>query len=291
MLGTMTRGARRWGLPGLALLVAPGLAAQARAQSDSQQCRIECAAPFAERAQNTISIQTCLVRCAARSAALGAANVTGTMVMPTPQTPWTSLPGNRRPPQGVAAAPRGTERQANTRQRSPARRNQEATLASMSPAPVAAPAGAAAPSMFGSLLAAQAAVPAAAVAAARAPEPGSGSFGAIYAARTPSRAYGLSVGAGDRGAAHRAAESACHEGKGNACRLVGEFSARCGAVAHALRSNGAVVVTAHPSTYTVMAAVSGTGQTREEAERQAMAACAQRGRGLLCQVTEARCAG
>ena len=60
------------------------------------QSRIECAAPFAERAQNTISIQTCLVRCAARSAALGAANVTGTMVMPTPQTPWTSLPGNRR---------------------------------------------------------------------------------------------------------------------------------------------------------------------------------------------------
>ncbi|WP_073131329.1 DUF4189 domain-containing protein [Muricoccus roseus] len=291
----MSRLAARAGLPTLALLAASALAAPAEAQSDSQQCRIECAAPFAERAQNTISIQTCLVRCAARSAALGAANVTGTMVMPTPLTPWTAPPGTRRPPQGLAAAPRGTERQANARQRSPAKRNPGANLASAQLAPASTPASPAAPSVFGSFIADQAAVPAAvpeaAIPAPRAPDSGRGTFGAIYAARTPSRAYGLSVGAGDRGVAHRAAESACHEGKGNACRLVGEFSARCGAVAHALRSNGAVVVTAHSSTYTVMAAVSGTGQTREEAERQAMAACAQRGRGLLCQVTEARCAG
>jgi len=76
----------------------------ALAQADSPACRIECAAPFAERAQNTVTIQSCLARCTARSAALGAANVTAATIMPLPQSPWTTAPGARRAaPQPVAA--------------------------------------------------------------------------------------------------------------------------------------------------------------------------------------------
>jgi len=88
----------------LALLLLPGAA---MAQADSPSCRIECAAPFTERAQNTVTIQTCLVRCAARTAALGAANPTGFTNMPQPQTPWTATPGARPAPQTVAVAQTG----------------------------------------------------------------------------------------------------------------------------------------------------------------------------------------
>ncbi|WP_209378663.1 DUF4189 domain-containing protein [Pararoseomonas baculiformis] len=288
------------GLVLLAGLLAP---AGALAQADSQMCRIECAALFAERAQNTATVQSCLVRCAARTAALGKANVTGTMAMPTPQTPWTALPDSRR--QAPAARPQEARRQAaRTPQREAAARQgrpapeRGAVASAQPPAPAPAPAVPPAPnapsSLFGSLIAAQAAMPGAAAAsppAAAAAQPSRGGFGAIYVAAAPSRAYGLSVGVADRGSAHRSAESSCHGGVGNACRLAADFSARCAAVAHALRSNGAVVMTAHPSTYTVMAATIGTGATREDAEREARAACAQRGRGLVCQVTEARCAG
>ena len=60
-------------------------------------------------------------------------------------------------------------------------------------------------------------------------------------------------------------------------------------MAHGLRGNGGVMVTAHPSTYTVTGAAIGTGETRADAERVAMAGCAGRARGGECRVTEARC--
>jgi hypothetical protein len=273
----------------LLALLAPSRAA--RAAPDSSQCRIECAAPFADRAQNTVVIQTCLVRCAARAAALGSANVTIATVMPTPQTPWTHGPDIRRPTIQPVDIPREMGRQAQRMakrekaliRRQAATRGQQA-VASANPAPEPA-----APSFFGSLMAAQAAPPGAAAMPAGT-TPDRSSYGAIYLAAAPSRGYGLVVGAGDRGAAHRIAEGACLGGAANTCRIAGDFTARCAAVAHGLRSNRAVVMTAHPSTYTVIAATSGTGASRADAERQALSACAQRGRGLSCQVTEARCA-
>ena len=299
-----------WRAAGLALAGVLGLAQGATA-ADSPQCRIECAATFPERSDNTAVVQTCLARCTARAAALGSANVTGTMAMPTPQTPWTQGSTSRRPTVQAAALPRELGRQAQRMARrqaaavraagEPGRRG-AAPRGQAAPAePPAAPAvnAAAAPSFFGSLMAAQAAAPGSAgttpvmapnASPSRAPDAGRSSFGAIYLAAAPSRGYGLVVGASDRGVAHRMAESACKGGTGNACRLAGDFTLRCAAIAHGLRSNGALVMTAHPSTYTVMAGTSGTGPTQADAERQALAACVQRGRGLTCQVTEARCA-
>jgi hypothetical protein len=287
-----------------------GLAQGAAAAPDSPQCRIECAATFPERSDNTAVIQTCLARCMARAAALGSANVTGTTAMQMPQTPWTQgSTGRRQTAQAQAQGPALTRELGRQAQRmaqrqaaavraagEPGRRGsaprEQAAPAEPSPARVAN-AAAAAPSFFGSLMAAQAAAPGApgtAPVPLRAPDAGRSSFGAIYLAAAPSRGYGLVVGASDRGVAHRIAESACKGGTGNSCRLAGDFSLRCAAIAHGLRSNGAVVMTAHPSTYTVMAGTSGTGPTQADAERQALAACAERGRGLTCQITEARCA-
>ncbi|MCR0983206.1 DUF4189 domain-containing protein [Roseomonas populi] len=285
---------------GVVLAIALALSPHIAAAQDSAFCRTECAAPFAERAQNTTVIQACLVRCAARSAALGRANVNGTMAMPTPQSPWTQLPNTGRAQAAqVAQAQRPEDRKSQQREAARGRRTAGGAALAAAPArPAAPPAPAPSTSLFGSLMAAQAAepgmVPASSPASAlSAPgaRAGRGSYGAVYLAAAPSRSFGLVVGAGDRAVAHREAEGACKNGTGADCRMAGDFTARCAAVAHALRSNNAVVMTAHPSTYTVMAATSGTGATREEAERQAMSACAQRGRGLTCTVTEARCAG
>lgn len=276
-------------LAGFALVVFLAVPGLARAQADSPQCRTECAAPFAERAQNTATIQACLVRCAARSAVLGSTNVAGTTAMPTPQTPWTTRP-HQRAATREAGRPPAMDRQAGeARQAQTARRGGPAVPAAETPAGVAVqPAGvtaaSVAPSSLGALMGTQAAVPP--------PDPQAsppGLFGAIYLAAAPSRAYGLALGAADRGAAHRAAESACHSGASRTCRLDGDFAARCATIVHGLRLNGAVVITAHPSTYTVVVATSGTGQSREVAERQALSACVQRGRGAVCQVTETRC--
>ncbi|WP_338665837.1 DUF4189 domain-containing protein [Pararoseomonas sp. SCSIO 73927] len=303
---------------GLVLAVVLGSLPYTALAQDSPFCRTECAAPFAERAQNTTIIQACLVRCAARSAALGRANVSGTTAMPTPQTPWTQLPNNSRASAGrapvqVVQTPRPAEEKPGRRETARGRRagaggtavaaipsgpssgTPSGTPSGASPATRPAPAApAASTSLFGSLMAAQAAEPGAAPVSAPAVPAGRGgrgSYGAVYLAAAPSRGFGLVVGAGDRVAAHRQAEGACKGGTGADCRMAGDFTARCGAVAHALRSNNAAVMTSHPSTYTVMAATSGTGATREEAERQALSACAQRGRSLTCTVTEARCAG
>ncbi|WP_458095407.1 DUF4189 domain-containing protein [Roseomonas sp. WA12] len=293
--------AAAFGLAGV-LVLAQGAAAA----PDSQQCRIECAATFPERSDNTAVVQTCLARCTARAAALGSANVTGTTAMPMPQTPWTQGPNGRRQTAQVAAVPRELGRQAQRmaqRQAAavrasgePGRRGaaarEQAAPAESSPAPVAN-AAATAPSFFGSLMAAQAAAPGApgtTTGSSRAPDAGRSSFGAIYLAAAPSRRYGLVVGASDRGVAHRIAESACKGGMGNTCRLAGDFTLRCAAIAHGLRSNGSVVMTAHPSTYTVMVGTTGTGPTQADAERQALAACVERGRDMTCQITEARCA-
>ena len=282
----------------LLAVTAPFAMARPAMAQDGAMCRMECGAQFAERAQNPMTVQACLVRCAARAAAMGSGNVTAATVMPNPQTIWTQGPGARRPapPPDLVQA---VDRQARQlRQREAARGRRPGTgpaapvLAQAQPRP-APPSGA---SFLGTLMAAAvpaasaASMPAAAAAAAlpaRAAEPARGTHGAIYLAAAPSRGYGLVVGANDRAAAHRAAAAACAAGT---CRPAGEVTDRCAAVAHALRSNNAVVMTSHPSTFTVLAASIGSGPTRADAERQAVASCGQRGRGVVCQVTEARCA-
>ena len=297
---------------GLVLLLGlgggPAVAAPDASASNAAMCRLECGAQFTEQAQNPLSVQTCLVRCAARAAAMGSANVTAATIMPTPQTPWTGSPHTGRAPASArpaatTAAQKARERQEAARAaRAPATRTETAAAAaapartpatqlSFHSAPSSAPQAAsppavASPSVFGSLIAAQAAPT-----GVRGAGPGQGAFGTVHLAPAPSRSYGLVVGATDRAAAHRAAEAACIGGTGPACRPAGDFTDRCASVAHALRSSGALMVTDHPSTFTVIAATIGTGPTREDAERQAAASCAQIGRGALCRITETRCAG
>ncbi|WP_156963597.1 DUF4189 domain-containing protein [Muricoccus aerilatus] len=275
-------------LPGL--LLAPAAAAP-----DPAMCRMECGAQFVEPAQNPISVQTCLVRCAARAAALGSANVTAATIMPMPQTPWTLGPGAGRPASAPApqpgprtAAQRARGRQEAARARSAGARGEAATAAAGgTPRPAQAqPAS----SLLASIMGAQAAIPAAATPTAG-PQGGPAGFGAIHLAPAPSRNYGLVVGAADRLVAHRGAEAACLGAVGVACRTAADFTDRCASVAHALRNRGALVMTEHPSTFIVAGAAIGTGPTREEAERQATQSCVRIGPGASCRITETRCAG
>ncbi|WP_198379645.1 DUF4189 domain-containing protein [Roseomonas sp. KE2513] len=270
------------------------LAAPAAAAPDPAMCRMECGAQFLEPTQNPISVQTCLVRCAARAAALGSANVTAATIMPMPQTPWTIGPGTGRQASAPApepgprtAAQRARERQEAARARRAGARGEATAAAGGTPRSAQA---APAPSLIASIMGAQAAVPAA-TAAAAGTEGWSGGFGAIHLAPAPSRNYGLVVGAAERLAAHRGAEAACLGAVGVACRTAADFTDRCASVAHALRNRGALVMTDHPSTFIVAGAAVGTGPTREEAERQATRSCARISPGASCRITETRCAG
>jgi hypothetical protein len=119
------------------------------------------------------------------------------------------------------------------------------------------------------------------------PAQGGGQSGAIYLAPAPSGSFGLAFGMADRIAAHGQAERRCRM-QGATCRLAMEFTDRCGAVAQARRSNG-LVRTADPSTYTITFAAGGSGQTREAAERQAMAGCGGRDRSAACAVVASGC--
>jgi len=277
------------------------LARAAAAAPDGSSCRLECGAQFTEPAQNPISVQTCLIRCAARAAAMGNANVTAATIMPAPQTPWTAGSHSGRAPARMlaqtAAQKMGDRQGAAHSRHAPISRNQASLVTAHPPAkpqPGPGPLPAAgSPPLFSSLIAAGAAPPGPATAPAGPPGPetGRGSFGAVHLAPAPSRSYGMVVGAADRVSAHRAAESDCIGPAGATCRAAGDFTDRCASVAHALRPKGALVVTEHPSTFTVTGATIGTGPTREDAERQAGAACAQIGRGGVCRITETRCAG
>ena len=254
-----------WHCVVLALLATP----QARA-ADRAICPLECGAQFTEHDLNPLGVRTCLIRCAARAAAMGSANVTAATVMAMPQTPWTAPPGSGRgntlrAPQPAAQRAREEREAARPRRTAPPGSGMAAEApASPTPQPVAARGTA---------------------------DAGQGPFGAIHLAPAPSRNYGLVVGAADRVTAHRAAETACIGTAGATCRTAADFTDRCAAVAHALRPKGALVTTGHASMFTVVGASIGTGPTREEAERQAASTCAGIGRGGRCRITETRCAG
>lgn len=113
--------------------------------------------------------------------------------------------------------------------------------------------------------------------------------GVIYAARTPSAAFGMVVGETDRLAAHRAAERTC-TASGQGCRVIAEFNDACGAAAQGYkRSQWALFITADPNSYVVTSLSGGSGATREQAERQAVADCRSRDPQANCRVVASAC--
>lgn len=133
----------------------------------------------------------------------------------------------------------------------------------------------------------------------RSPAPASGllvaqhvapvTHGVIFAARSPSAAFGLVVGERDRLTAFRHAEARCTQA-GPGCRAVAEFTTACGAVAQAVRRHrSAFLMTSDASTFVVLSAHAGTGGTREAAERDALAECRAREGHATCRIAAAQC--
>jgi hypothetical protein len=124
-----------------------------------------------------------------------------------------------------------------------------------------------------------------------APVAGRATYGAIYGARTPSAAFGMVVGSGDRLAAHREAERVCSS-TGQGCRVLAEFTAACGAAAQGYkRSQWALFVTSDPNSYVVTSLSAGSGATQAAAEQQAMQECRSRDPQANCRIVAAACGG
>lgn len=115
-------------------------------------------------------------------------------------------------------------------------------------------------------------------------------YGAIYGTPAPAAVAGMAVGQGDRLAAHRLAEGACmRQNRGN-CRLIAEFTARCGAVAEVFRrSPGALFMTDDPASRQIIALAQGSGGSQAEAESAARADCARREPTAQCRITLSAC--
>ncbi|MBY0335304.1 MAG: DUF4189 domain-containing protein [Acetobacteraceae bacterium] len=113
--------------------------------------------------------------------------------------------------------------------------------------------------------------------------------GIIFAARTPSAAFGMVVGETDRMAAHRVAEDRC-AAAGPGCRPIHSFTAACGAVAHGVkRSPWALVMTSDPSTFVVTTIGGGSGATPQAAEQEALADCRSRDPRAQCRIVASQC--
>ncbi|MGX9964018.1 DUF4189 domain-containing protein [Roseomonas sp. F4] len=110
-----------------------------------------------------------------------------------------------------------------------------------------------------------------------------GRFGFIYTAEPPSTAYGFTSGQADRLAASMQAIRACEALVGrNQCRIAREFPNACGALAQAVSGNPAQL----------RSSAAGAGQTREQAEAQALQDCriAERpGSGIVCRIAVSGC--
>jgi hypothetical protein len=125
---------------------------------------------------------------------------------------------------------------------------------------------------------------------AQATPPGTARHGAIYLAAAPSARFGITAGMGDRNAAHRVAELQCIGPEGAICRLARDFGDRCGAVAQGVVGLG-LRITEDPSTYRVLIATAGSGQTPEAAQGAALADCRMRHRGATCRIAATQCGG
>ncbi|MBV1800182.1 DUF4189 domain-containing protein [Siccirubricoccus sp. G192] len=111
------------------------------------------------------------------------------------------------------------------------------------------------------------------------PQPG---WGALYAAGA---AHGLAVGRADRAEALGAAAALCAR-RSLDCRLVAEFTGRCGAVAQAVDRE--VLVALRPlGPASIMATAAGAGPTREQAQRAALENCSRQGSGICVLVAGA----
>lgn len=116
-----------------------------------------------------------------------------------------------------------------------------------------------------------------------------GGYSVIFAAATPSAAFGFVVGDMDRLAAFRVAEQQCTR-SGPGCRVVAEFSAACGAVAQGvIRSEHALLMTSDPNTYVVTSTSAGSASNPADAQAEAMAECASRDPRATCRVVAMRC--
>lgn len=114
-------------------------------------------------------------------------------------------------------------------------------------------------------------------------------YGVIFAAATPSPAFGFVVGDMDRLAAYRVAEQQCTR-DGPGCRLVAEFTATCGAVAQGVvRSEHALMMTSDPHTYVITSTNAGSASNRADAEAGALAECASRDPRATCRMVAMRC--
>ncbi len=122
-------------------------------------------------------------------------------------------------------------------------------------------------------------------------QPAPATHGVVFAARSPSAGFGLVVGERDRLAAFRHAEQRCTQA-GPGCRIVAEFTAACGAVAQAVRRHqSAFIMTSDASTFTVLSTSAGSGETREAAEREALAECRSREGHATCRIAAVQCRG
>lgn len=134
------------------------------------------------------------------------------------------------------------------------------------------------------------AAPVVAAPAARPPAPPPPTV-AIYAALPPSAAYGISQGSADRLMIHVQAEMQCRTApRSDTCRQMLEIAQGCGALAHGSRDPRLVPIPYNPS-IPVSVKTTGTGPTRDQAEREAVSTCQQRDRGATCLVVAATCIG
>lgn len=115
------------------------------------------------------------------------------------------------------------------------------------------------------------------------------SFGAVYAGRSPSAAFGLVVGERDRLAAHQEAERQC-AARGQGCRMLADVTSACAAAAQGVkRSQWALVMTSNPNTYGVTSISAGQGATQAQAEANALAECRSRDQGATCRIVVSAC--
>lgn len=110
-----------------------------------------------------------------------------------------------------------------------------------------------------------------------------GRFGFIYTAEPPAMAFGFVASQPDRLAASMQAIRACEAVVGaNQCRIALDFPNACGALAQAVSGNPALL----------RRTATGAGQTREQAEAQALQLCrvAERpGSGIVCRIAVSGC--
>lgn len=237
-----------WRLALLAALLVGGPAA-AQPRPDSPACQRQCGAILPRRADNPVSVQTCLARCQALESSRRAPQPPSPArprQQPAPAQPWATPPAAAIPGQIPHQAPGHNPHQ------SPGQ----------TPAPTQAPP--AAPGLPGPR------------------------YGAAYLATAPSARFGLTAGLADRLAAHRTAELDCIGTTGAICRLGLEFRDRCGAVAQGLIGQG-LRITEDTSTYTVAIAAAGSGPTAAEAQRAALSECRMLHRGASCRIAASRC--